>query len=128
MNISWITSLNCWQAYWNISLFSFDFVIIDRSRNLQRKLDALSQQSYIAPKLSDEILDQQKSIMLKSSYLQLKALILSSSKDMQYFKKKSKKLIKTFYLSWISKNIWISIKILLKFFKDLNLKKIFFYY
>lgn len=103
MNISWITSLNCWQAYWNISLISFDFVIIDRSRNLQRKLDALSQQSYIAPKLSDEILDQQKSIMLKSSYLQLKALILSSSKDMQYFKKKSKKLLKTFYLSWISK-------------------------
>jgi orotate phosphoribosyltransferase len=39
----------------------------------------------LAPKEGDPILDQQKSIVLKSANFQLKALAMSSGKDASYF-------------------------------------------
>jgi hypothetical protein len=68
-----------------MSLSRFDFVITYRSCNLQGKPDALSQQSYLAQK-GDPILDQQKSIVMKFSNFQLKALAMSSGKDASYLK------------------------------------------
>jgi hypothetical protein len=69
-----------------MSLSRFDFVITYRPGNLQGKLDALSRQSYFAPKKGDPILDQQKSIVLKPANFQLKALAMSSSEDALYLK------------------------------------------
>jgi hypothetical protein len=40
-----------------MSLSQFDFVITYCSSNLQGKLDALSQQSYLVPKEGDSFLD-----------------------------------------------------------------------
>jgi hypothetical protein len=78
--------LNRRQARWSMLLFRFDFVITYQLGNLQGKLDALSQRSYLAPKEGDPILDQQKSIVLKPTNFQLKALAMSSSEDASYLK------------------------------------------
>jgi hypothetical protein len=77
--------LNRRQARWSMSLFRFDFVITYRPCNLQGKPDAHSRRSYLAPKEEDPILDQQKSIFLKPANFQLKALAISSCKDVSYF-------------------------------------------
>jgi hypothetical protein len=50
-----------------MSFSQFDFVITYCLGNLQEKPNALSQQSYLALKEGDPILDQQKSIVLKLS-------------------------------------------------------------
>ncbi len=58
-----------------MSLSRFDFVITYRPDSLQRKPDTLSCRSYMAPKHGDDVLDQQKTILLKPKHLQLKALV-----------------------------------------------------
>ena len=78
--------LNCRQARWNMSLSRFDFIITYCPGNLQGKLDALSQRSYMAPKPGDEVLSQQTSVIFKPSNLQLKALAISSIEDVSYMK------------------------------------------
>jgi hypothetical protein len=78
--------LNRRQARWSMLLSWFDFVITYRPGNLQGKHDALSRRSYLAPKEGDPILDQQKSIVLKSANFQLKALAMSSGEDALYLK------------------------------------------
>jgi hypothetical protein len=69
-----------------MSLSRFDFVITYRPGNLQKKPDAFSRQSYLAPTEGELILDQQKSIVLKPIKFQLKALAMSSSEDASYLK------------------------------------------
>jgi hypothetical protein len=61
-------------------------VITNRPGNLLGKPNALSRQSYLALKEGDSILDQQKSIVLKPSNFQLKAIAMSSCEDSSYFK------------------------------------------
>lgn len=73
--------MNCRQARWSMSLSYFDFVITYCSENFQEKLDAFSLRSYLAPRIRDIILDKKKSIILKPSNLQLKALTISTYAD-----------------------------------------------
>ena len=76
--------LNRRQARWSMSLSRFDFVITYRQGSLQGKPDALSRRAYLAPKAGDEILDQQKSVLLKPTNLQLKTLTISTTEDLSY--------------------------------------------
>ena len=71
--------LNHRQARWSMSLSRFDFIITYWPDSLRRKPDALSRRSYLAPKPGDEVLDQQKTVLLKVRNLQLKAATIAEA-------------------------------------------------
>jgi hypothetical protein len=79
-------ALNQRQARWSMSLSQFDFVITCHPGNLQGKPNSFLRRSYLAPKETDPILDQQRSIVLKLVNFQSKALAMSFGEDASYLK------------------------------------------
>jgi hypothetical protein len=63
--------LNCRQAYWNMSLSQFDFVITYRPKKQQGLFNALFSRSYLVPREGEVAYEQQQTTLLKAEQLHL---------------------------------------------------------
>jgi hypothetical protein len=88
-----------------MSLSRFDFVITYNPYKLQGKPNTLSRRSYLAPKERDLILIQQKSIVLKPTNFQFKALAISSCDDVLYLKEVQEALQGNLFVENIKKHL-----------------------
>ena len=76
--------LNCRQVHWNMLLSRFDFVITYRLGKQQGLFDALSTQSYLAPKEGEAAYEQWRTTLLKAELLGLYVAIMSTPIDSSF--------------------------------------------
>jgi hypothetical protein len=76
--------LNRRQVRWNMSLSRFSFVITYRLGKQQGLSDALSRRSYLAPKEGEVAYEQQRTTLLKTQQLRLRAAYMSTPVDSSF--------------------------------------------
>ena len=76
--------LNCYQAHWNMSLSRFNFIITYWPGKQQGLFDALSKQSYLAPKEGEAAYEQQRTTLLKAEQTCLYITTMSTLVDLLF--------------------------------------------